>query len=239
MSVAQILEESKTFSLPELESLEHSIRLERLRRVRRVGPDEERRLLKIINQPMPHAERFAVLTQKWQDEGLADEERTELLAIVTQREGQNAERVEAVGRLSELRGVAFSALWATTDGRRSGADCASQLMARATIPVAVARAVRGRAREQCEYCRAPENFNTDLFSIEHIHPLSRGGSNQENNLALSCLGCNLAKGARIDALDPVTGQRITLFHPRRDSWSEQGSGAKTSRKSRPAPQQDA
>ena len=93
-------------------------------------------------------------------------------------------------------------------------------MARVYIPVAVERAVRERAREQCEYCRAPEDFNTDPFSIEHIQPLSRGGSNDEDNLALSCLGCNLAKGVRMDAPDPVTGQRIALFHPRRDRWSE-------------------
>lgn len=111
MSVAQILEESKTFSLPELESLEQSFRLERIRRRAPDVPAEERRLLHFINQPMPHAERFAILTEKWQDEGLSEEERAELLAIVTEREGQNAERVEAAGRLSELRGVPFKTLW--------------------------------------------------------------------------------------------------------------------------------
>jgi uncharacterized coiled-coil DUF342 family protein len=111
MSVAQILEESKTFSLPELEALENSIRLERLRRVRATIPAEERRLLQFINEPMPHTQRWVVLTQKWQDEGVSDEERAELLAIVTEREGANAERVEAVRQLSELRGVPFRTLW--------------------------------------------------------------------------------------------------------------------------------
>lgn len=111
MSAAQILEEIKTFPLPELESLEHSIRLERLRRTGRVVPEEERRLLHIVNRPMPHAERFGVLTEKWQDVGLTEDERAELLAIVSEREGLNAERVEAVGRLSELRGVPFQTLW--------------------------------------------------------------------------------------------------------------------------------
>ena len=111
MSTAQILEEIKTFETPELESLEHSIRLERLRRTVRAVPSEERRLLQIINAPMPHTERFVVLTEKWQDEGLSDAERAELLAIVSEREGQNVERVEAVARLSELRGVPFKMLW--------------------------------------------------------------------------------------------------------------------------------
>ncbi len=106
------------------------------------------------------------------------------------------------------------------DGRGSGADCAEELMARPYIAVAVDRAVRERARRQCEYCRSPEDFNTNPFSIEHIHPFSRGGSSDEDNLALSCLGWYLAKGARVDAFDPVTRQRLALFHPRRDHWSE-------------------
>ena len=93
-------------------------------------------------------------------------------------------------------------------------------MARSHIPVALDRAIRQRAGEQCEYCRAPEQFNTDPFSIEHIHPVSLGGSNDEDNLALSCLGCNLLKGVRIDAIDLVTGNRVNLFHPRLDRWNE-------------------
>lgn len=111
MSVAQILEEVKTLPMPELESLEHSIRLQRLQRLGRGMPAEERRLLQIINDPMPHAERFLLLTEEWQDEGLSQEERAELLAIVAEREGRNVERVEAVLRLSELRGVPFQTLW--------------------------------------------------------------------------------------------------------------------------------
>lgn len=93
-------------------------------------------------------------------------------------------------------------------------------MARSYIPVAVDREVRARARYQCEYCRSPEDINTDPFSIEHIHPVSLGGTNEEANLALSCLGCNLAKGARIDGLDSVTNLRVTLFNPRIQRWNE-------------------
>ena len=111
MSVAHILEATKTLSPAELEALEHSIRLRRIQMAARLGEAEELRLLKIINRPMPHAERYAVLTEKWQDEGVDEEERAELLSIVYEREGQNAERIEAVGRLSELRGVPFPSLW--------------------------------------------------------------------------------------------------------------------------------
>ena len=34
------------------------------------------------------------------------------------------------------------------------------------------------------------------------------------------MGCNLAKGARIDAVDPVTGQRVAFFNPRDDKWND-------------------
>ena len=93
-------------------------------------------------------------------------------------------------------------------------------MARFYIPIALDRAVRRRANEQYEYCRAPEHINTDPFSIEHIFLVARGGNSEENNLALSCLGCDLLKGARINAVDSVTGNRVNLFHPRLDRWSE-------------------
>ena len=111
MSSAQILEEIKSYPTTELESLEDSIRLERLRRTTQVTPEAERRLLRIINEPMPNGERHAVLLEKWQDEGLSEDERAEMLGLVMQREGANVERVEAVIQLSELRGVPFEPLW--------------------------------------------------------------------------------------------------------------------------------
>ena len=78
--------------------LEHSIRQERLRRDRRALSAREAALYQIINRPMPRAERFAVLTEKWRNKGLNHEERAELLAIVAQLEGSHVERVEAVQR---------------------------------------------------------------------------------------------------------------------------------------------
>lgn len=93
-------------------------------------------------------------------------------------------------------------------------------MAREYIPVAVDRLVHERAREQCEYCRAPADITAAPFNIEHIQPLARGGNSDESNLALACAGCNLAKGARTSATDPVTGRAIPLFHPRQQRWSE-------------------
>lgn len=40
------------------------------------------------------------------------------------------------------------------------------------------------------------------------------------NLALACVSCSLRKGARIEAPDPVTGNTVELYNPRRHSWRE-------------------
>jgi len=56
------------------------------------------------------------------------------------------------------------------------------------------------------------------FSIEHIKPASRAGSNKESNLALSCQGCNSHKYVKIQALESQTQIVVRLFHPRRDKW---------------------
>jgi hypothetical protein len=44
----------------------------------------------------------------------------------------------------------------------------------------------------CRYC----GTTTRRLELDHIHPLSRGGSNDDDNLALACSPCNLAKGTK-------------------------------------------
>ncbi len=80
--------------------------------------------------------------------------------------------------------------------------------------------VYDRAKGVCEYCLSPANYSSDYFVIEHIHPRVLGGTNQINNLALSCQGCNSHKFTHITAIDPMTGTPAPLFHPRRDTWRE-------------------
>lgn len=45
----------------------------------------------------------------------------------------------------------------------------------------------------CAYCEMPL-FAT--FHVDHMVPLSRGGSNSWTNLAVSCIECNLSKGSK-------------------------------------------
>lgn len=71
-----------------------------------------------------------------------------------------------------------------------------------------------RARRCCEYCWSQLKFSPDPFSIEHIIPLSKGGSYDLDNLALSCQGCNNRKYNLTEAIDPIDGQFVPLYHPR-------------------------
>jgi hypothetical protein len=58
------------------------------------------------------------------------------------------------------------------------------------------------------------------FHVEHIVPQSRGGLTQLDNLAWACPSCNLQKANRVEAVDPDTGNQVSLFHPRVDNWHE-------------------
>ena len=80
--------------------------------------------------------------------------------------------------------------------------------------------VAERAGYCCEYCRSQLKFSADSFSVEHIVPRSRGGSDDLSNLALSCQRCNNAKFVATEAVDPLTGTAATLFDPRQHDWFE-------------------
>jgi len=111
MSVAQILEESKTFSVPELESLEQSLRLERLRRTRNVLSAEETRLFEVINQPLPGSQRLPELRAKRDSHTLSPDELDELIRLDDEREEVWARKLRAVADLADYRGVEFDTLY--------------------------------------------------------------------------------------------------------------------------------
>ena len=92
------------------------------------------------------------------------------------------------------------------------------------LEVRVSRSVRDAlfdlAAGCCEYCLCQARFSASPFSVEHIVPRADAGSSDIGNLALACMGCNGHKHAAQEALDPLTGERVRLYHPRRDRWSE-------------------
>jgi hypothetical protein len=56
--------------------------------------------------------------------------------------------------------------------------------------------------------------------VDHVVAEKHGGETVAENLALSCVLCNVHKGSDIASLDPETGALTPLFHPRRDHWSD-------------------
>jgi HNH endonuclease len=80
--------------------------------------------------------------------------------------------------------------------------------------------VAERARWSCEYCPSQARFAMQAFSIEHIEPQSLEGKSELDNLALACQGCNNHKYTKTHSHDPVTGDLVLLFHPRRQRWTD-------------------
>ena len=56
--------------------------------------------------------------------------------------------------------------------------------------------------------------------MDHILPVSAGGTTTADNLALACVSCSLRKAARRVAIDPQTSREVELFDPRHDRWDD-------------------
>jgi 5-methylcytosine-specific restriction endonuclease McrA len=90
----------------------------------------------------------------------------------------------------------------------------------ATISETLKQQIWAEAGYRCEYCRTSARLVGMPLVIDHIIPVSAGGSNQRDNLAASCYRCNEFKGARVQAVDPETNELVTLFNPRLQRWTE-------------------
>ena len=79
-------------------------------------------------------------------------------------------------------------------------------------------AVMRRAGNRCEYCQI-HNDDAGLFSlhVEHIIPRQHHGTDDLENLCLSCAECNWAKGTNLAGL--LHGKLYRLYHPRRQHWT--------------------
>jgi hypothetical protein len=90
---------------------------------------------------------------------------------------------------------------------------------RRKIPEAVRLRVADLAGHRCSYCRSPEIVGIPML-IDHIIPLSAGGSSDIDNLCLACYRCNEFKWAKQESPDPLTGISAALFRPRLQIWTE-------------------
>ena len=82
------------------------------------------------------------------------------------------------------------------------------------VSASVRAEVEERAKKLCEYCRSPLEFSPDPFSVEHIFPISKGGTDDLKNLALACQGCNGYKSTKTEALDVISQMTGQFYNPR-------------------------
>ena len=73
---------------------------------------------------------------------------------------------------------------------------------------------------QCGYCRCPQQVLPYRLEVEHLIPSSLGGTNERDNLWLSCHRCNKLRSNRMQVADPLTAEKVAIFNPRRDDWKE-------------------
>lgn len=75
-------------------------------------------------------------------------------------------------------------------------------------------------RRCCCYCRTAESNSGTRLTYDHITPASKGGETTFENVCLACSACNEHKSDATHAVDPISGETVSLFHPRRQRWSD-------------------
>lgn len=90
----------------------------------------------------------------------------------------------------------------------------------AFVSVKIKQQVFARANFLCEYCCSPAEYSAQPFAIEHILPISKGGSDNLENLACACGGCNGHKYNKTEAFDPNSSVLVPIFNPREMIWAE-------------------
>jgi 5-methylcytosine-specific restriction endonuclease McrA len=63
-------------------------------------------------------------------------------------------------------------------------------------------------KRKCYYCKKKLGVNRRSYHIDHIVPLSRGGSNDISNLVVACPSCNLKKGNKLPHEWPEGGRLL-------------------------------
>lgn len=88
------------------------------------------------------------------------------------------------------------------------------------VSASIRSKVEERANKLCECCQSPLDFSSDPFSVEHIFPTSKNGTDDLENLALACQGCNGHKYTKTEGFDSINQATIKFYNPRKDFWSE-------------------
>ena len=75
-----------------------------------------------------------------------------------------------------------------------------------------------KAKNRCGYCLGEQRYIFAPLEIDHICPTAMGGTNDEENLWLTCRFCNSYKGAKTHGTDSLTRRKVLLFNPRKQNW---------------------
>jgi len=114
-----------------------------------------------------------------------------------QLERARADRAELERRLELDRAAAeLAELEASIELELDGLSRRVHLLGsgRGRIPVSATTRRRVMAAGACFYCGSP-----DRLELEHVHPISRGGTNRLDNLVAACFPCNRNKrGLTVD-----------------------------------------
>lgn len=86
------------------------------------------------------------------------------------------------------------------------------------ISVDLRQQVEQADRARCCYCLTQAVNSGIPLSVDHILPRVQGGPTTFENVCLACRPCNEFKSAVTEAVDPLTGRQVSLFHPRQQSW---------------------
>jgi len=114
VSLDDLLNGVEQLDAPELERFVSQVLTLRAKRVAPCLTGQESRLLEKINQGLPPGvqQRYDHLTAKRHAEKLAPDEHQELLGLIDRVEQADAERLQALGELAQLRQVSLKALMA-------------------------------------------------------------------------------------------------------------------------------
>ena len=87
------------------------------------------------------------------------------------------------------------------------------------IPVRLRSRIQKVGRNRCAYCLTSEMNSGIPSAHDHIHPRIKGGKTEFENLCQACRPCNEFKGDETEAIDPLSGERVPLFNPRTERWT--------------------
>lgn len=78
--------------------------------------------------------------------------------------------------------------------------------------------VRERYGFRCGYCGVSETDSGGELTVDHYHPDSRGGTEDDENLVYACFRCNLHKSDNLPLVVNADGENVKqILHPLRDA----------------------